>query len=92
MEIWKHKLKITDAQTLFMPQGARQLKIAEQDGELCMWSLVDTAERHESVHVIIVGTGQEFDDVNLHYVGTAQVGQFVWHVFTSIAAPSVENF
>lgn len=82
--IWKYVLDITDKQTLFMPREAEFLHVGEQNGRLCVWAEVDTDNGLEPVDVFICGTGNQLPvfGAGVLYVGTAQVGEFVWHVYS----------
>lgn len=81
--IWKFPLEVRDRQTIAMPAGGRVLSVQVQQDQLCLWALVDPAERVENRTVRIVGTGNPFEGTEdgLDYVGTVQVPPFVWHVF-----------
>lgn len=81
--IYKYALDITDVQRVEMPAGARLLHVANQRDELCLWALVDAARPTVDRFIGVVGTGNPAPDIDddADYVGTAQVGSFVWHVF-----------
>lgn len=81
-QIFKYALRITDGpQTVFMPLGSRILSVQNQNGNLTFWALVDDRRDKVPRKFLVVGTGQDFDAFKLQYVGTAQFGVFVWHVF-----------
>ncbi len=81
-QIFKYALRVTDArQTVLMPLGARILSVQNQNGNLTLWALVDDRRDQVPRKFLVVGTGQDFDAFGLEYVGTAQIGIFVWHVF-----------
>lgn len=46
MVIWKVELAITDMQTVSMPDGAKLLSVANQNGNLCLWAMVDQRPRN----------------------------------------------
>lgn len=93
--IWKYELKETDVQRVGMPAGAELLHVASQRVEkhgpdqygswdaLCMWALLDPDAPTVERLVAIVGTGNPAPALNddAKYVGSAQCGPFVWHVF-----------
>lgn len=84
MRIYKHTLEVTDSQVVRMSKGARLLHVAEQRGELCLWTLVDITAEDVSRYIYIVGTGNPANvALTTDYVGTAQMmnGALVWHVF-----------
>ncbi len=80
--IYKYELGIVDEQSISMPAAFKPLSVQIQKGKLCMWSAVDLDVNYAMITVRIVGTGHPFPDFNdCQYIGTAQDGQFVWHVF-----------
>ncbi len=86
MTIWKFPLQLTDTQKIPMPKDAQILSAQVQDGTLCIWALVDPDRPKEERKIEIHGTGNA--SVNLlpkTFIGTAQMGMFVWHVFESKA-------
>lgn len=79
--IWKYELAIIDEQTIEMPAGAVILTVQVQDGKLCLWAKVNTVHLVKTKRKIaVVGTGNSFDGIGA-YIGTAQLGPGVWHVF-----------
>jgi hypothetical protein len=83
--IHKYPLEITDRQRFFVPRGARLLTAQNQRGTLCLWAEVDTAATSEYREALVVGTGNPLPDdfAQFDYVGTAQHGPLVWHVYLS---------
>ena len=82
-EIWKFPLGV--GRNVFeMPLGARLLSVGEQQGHVVLWAAVEPlAEPCERV-VWVVGTGHKHAALTgdlSGFVGTVQVGEFVWHVF-----------
>ena len=41
MKIFKYPLEITDKQALYLPPSSTLLSAREQNGNLCVWALVD---------------------------------------------------
>lgn len=80
--IWKYPLRTTDAQAINMPAGAELLTIQVQNGEPCVWALVDPKAPGHFVTLSIYGTGHPVD-THGEYVGTYQLGDgaLVFHVF-----------
>lgn len=86
---WKFPLEITDEQTVDMPKGAKMLTAQVQPGggdwntfTLCVWAEVDTMEgRDEERTIYICGTGHSIPEKATRYIGTAQTGPLVWHVY-----------
>ena len=79
--IWKYVLPITDVVHLSLPIGARPLCVQNQHGYLTLWALVDPNAKSSDRAFRIVGTGHLFNPDRLTYIGMAQVGLLVWHVF-----------
>ena len=51
---------------------------------VCLWALVDTDEGRMVRRMFrIYGTGRKIREPrrNLNYIGTVQIGSFVWHIF-----------
>lgn len=83
-QIWKFELQVTDTQSVVMPAGANPLYVADQNGNLCLWAVVNPQKPSESRDVWVVGTGNSMPtEIELYgdYIGTVQQGRFVWHVF-----------
>jgi len=64
-----------------MPSGAQPLSFAEQHGVLCLWALVHPTLPREMRSFMLHGTGHDDVQPNEHFIGTAQQGPFVWHLF-----------
>jgi len=79
--IFKYTLEITSDQTVQMPQDAQILSVANQNGNLCLWAMVDIDCPPHPRHIEIIGTGLPVPDSQRLFIGTAVIGQFVWHVF-----------
>ncbi|KKN53490.1 hypothetical protein LCGC14_0601870 [marine sediment metagenome] len=89
MKIFKYELKITDYQSLYLFEGAKILHIAEQDGKLFLWALVNPVAKHSwTVKIRIVGKGDSFNDIEEFpdFLGTAimRSGSLVFHVFANL--------
>lgn len=83
MVIWKFELEITDLQGVTMPDGAELLSVANQNGNLCLWAMVDPLKEKRRRYIEIIGTGNPMPMVGVDrkFIGTAVVDPFVWHVF-----------
>ena len=85
--IFKYELDITDRQILKLPAGSRILHADNQNGQLCLWAIVDAAKECATpVEIKIVGTGQPINDLDRErdvYFKTVMSGYFVWHIFIS---------
>lgn len=80
--ICKFTLEITDEQTINLPVGFQVLTVQMQNGQLCLWALVDPSQPTITHTAFVVGTGNPCDHVaGYAYVGTVQERSFVRHVF-----------
>lgn len=92
--IWKFELDITDVQRVSLPVGAELLHVGSQRMEvqepmrvgvwdaLVMWASVDPARPKVDRLIGVVGTGNPAPEPDeAIYVGSAQCGPFVWHVY-----------
>jgi len=84
-QIWKFPLEITDVQEVEMPSSAQLLSVDVQQGILCLWALVDLDRATKERHVIdIIGTGEPIESHHRAFIGTAQMGPLLWHVFQRV--------
>lgn len=86
MTIWKYSLAVLDHQVIRMPRGAMVLTVQAQNGEGCLWALVDVDEPMVDRIFAVFGTGhflRKAEWEKLHYIGTYQMldGVLIWHVF-----------
>jgi len=79
--IWKYTLPIQDSVALEMPSSSQCLCVAVQNGALCLWALVTPGTARVKRLIKIYGTGLPGPSFHESYVGTVQLGPFVWHVF-----------
>lgn len=85
--IWKFAVPVDDAVAIKMPKGARLLTVQAQGAEMCLWAEVNTEAPEEKRYFAIFGTGNPmpremgYSDA---YVGTVQIGRFVWHLYELI--------
>lgn len=78
--IWKFPLEITDRQIIVLPEGWEALTVMVQGGSLCLWAQVNPDATRGGYKIRVAGTGHEIDP-SWTYLGSAQQGPFVWHVF-----------
>jgi len=68
-----------------VPMGGQALSVINQNGNLCIYMLVDDSKATHSVGFIVAGTGHPIeDDVNVgDFIGTVVFleGSLVFHVF-----------
>lgn len=85
--IHKYTLSVTDTQEVQIPRFAKILSVQNQNGQICVWALIDTGMPKSTRRFRIFGTGKPCNvntPTNL-FIGTVQVdemeGTYVWHVF-----------
>lgn len=86
MTVWKYPLPVADDVSIGLPAGARPLSVQVQDGQPCLWALVDPSNPIEPRRFRIAGTGHPLwpDDLDsLIHISTFQLhdGALVFHVF-----------
>lgn len=84
--IYKYPLRVTDTQYVGLPIGAKILKVANQNEELCLWAIVDVHEPKIQPRAIrIFGTGHVMPPRTnaLTFIDTVLMsgGSLVWHIF-----------
>lgn len=86
--IYKYKLAVVDEQEIQIPDFAEILSVQNQNGELCLWALVNSDNKPEPWTIQIVGTGNPASGINAEdFIGTVQQhdGGLVWHVFAHLS-------
>jgi hypothetical protein len=84
--IWKFELEVKEEQTITAPPFI-PLTVQVQNGKPCLWAIVAVDMEKGHTPIIMRGTGWEQDDekldmaTKLRYLGTVQLGSFVWHYF-----------
>jgi hypothetical protein len=81
--IWKFPLEIKGLQLQPMPEGAKILCVETQNGQPCIWAMVDESAPTEIRTIEVFGTGHPIPRGEREYIGTFQmmVGGLVYHVF-----------
>ena len=87
--IWKYEIHTTDCQDIEMPMEAQILTVQVQNGEPCLWALIDPDQKRGIRQIRIIGTGHiiekpmSIDNSIDEYLGTYQLrdGALVFHVF-----------
>lgn len=85
-KVFKYTLTWDDYPTVVMPQGAEILHFDDQNGEACIWCLVEPDNTKITYRFRLAGTGHPIDiDVEdrLHHIGTAKFrgDMMVFHLF-----------
>jgi hypothetical protein len=81
--IYKYVIPPQDTVYLDLPENSVPLCVMEQHGEITLWVEVTTGPGTPHLqHMFHVrGTGNPFVGGEDHYIGSAKVGPFVWHVY-----------
>lgn len=82
--VWKYNLPLAKGPIYerSIPAGAQLLTVQEQNGDPTIWVQVNpNADELDTRKFKVVGTGHVEIHGNDRYVGTAQTGPFVWHVY-----------
>ena len=80
--IYKYPIKVTDLQTVQMPDLAQILCVQKQDGIICLWARCFSENELKPRSISVAGTGNPIDGNYFHkYIGTVQDDPFIWHVF-----------
>jgi hypothetical protein len=79
--VWKYELKLLDEQIVTLPYKSRCVHVgADPKGRLCLWAEVETDNPLVEYGVRVEGTGHPLSEGFIH-VGSAVIGNFVWHVY-----------
>lgn len=84
--IYKYALPQTVSATkVQLYEDARILDVQMQDDALVFWALIEDTKPPKDFMFLVAGTGIELplDMSEWRYVGTAQDGYYVWHLFYS---------
>lgn len=85
--IYKYQLMMADKQCIDMPVGAQVLCVQTQNGDPCIWAVVDDQAPKHPVTFFIRGTGHDLGEIatafQVTYLGTFQLdqGTLVFHVW-----------
>lgn len=81
MIIYKYPLQWEDSQTLQIPDLQRPLAVQLQHNVPVLWAFVDENGKPAPHRIRIYGTGNRMPPEPGEYIGTIQVGGFVFHFF-----------
>jgi len=93
--IWKFPLGPNARRMLLIPVKSKILKVGMQDGEICMWAIVDPDAPIWEKEFRVVGTGWDLDEsiFSWEYLDTVidEDKGLVWHVFANQGMEPVER-
>jgi hypothetical protein len=79
--IWKYIITY-EKNKYEMPKGAKILSVQEQNGQICLWVLVEPDAEREIRIIEIAGTGLPIKiKESWIFIGTVQTDWFVNHIF-----------
>lgn len=81
-KVFKYVIAVTDQQIVMMPAGAQILTVKLQNGQLCLWALVDPEMPEKPRRIYVHGTGHDVRP-DAKYIGTVMYAgdSLVFHVF-----------
>lgn len=84
-QVWKFTLR-GKVNTIGMPKGAQVLAVATQQGNICIWALVEPDAPVEPRHFNIYGTGLVIPSSPGNYIGTVLIHNdaLMFHVFEEL--------
>lgn len=80
-KIFKYPLALIGQQTVEMPTTAVLLSVQLQGLDICLWALVQPDLPKSKRVIMIYGTGEAINANDHIFIGTVQIGLYVWHVF-----------
>lgn len=84
--IWKFQL--TNEETPIEAYVIEFLTVQMQNGQPCVWAIVDPDRPPKKYVIRIIGTGWECRKIDASkYIGTVQNGLYVWHCFWEQESP-----
>jgi len=87
MKVYKYYLGEDPESTIELPIGATVLKVDFQDGNICLWAMVNPELQTEPRTFEVFGTGDDMPDYELKFINTFFVkgGMYVLHAFERIS-------
>jgi hypothetical protein len=83
--IWKYILVIIDEQIIHISINHRFLTVAEQNGHLVLWVMIEQGMGFCPATILIRGTGNPLTGREGQHLGTVVMRNgLVWHVFNKI--------
>lgn len=89
LTIWKFGLPLEDKVAIEMPEGAKVLSVGVQQGNPCIWAMVNARAPKVLRSFYVHGTGHRVDiPYDARFIGTIQLldGGLVFHVFDPASA------
>ena len=67
--IWKYQMPVLERFTMKLPKGAEIIRVADQEGMLWLWAIVNSNAPDEERHFVAVKCGANVPEGNLKYIG-----------------------
>lgn len=80
-KIWKFELKLTETQTIKLPEYATPLTAQIQNGTICVWFTVNPLMPNCNKDIYIFGAGSSLPNPHGDYISSVQLHGLAWHVF-----------
>ncbi len=86
MAIWKYRIPYVfgTENKVIMPKDSLVVHVGSQQNDVFVWAIIQPDKPGEERFFHLYSTGEEIVEEKGKrqiYVGTAQVGDYVWHVF-----------
>lgn len=84
MKIWKYAISGPGRVIVPIPYGCVVLHVGVQNGSIFVWVAVKSRQEDDLVDraFYVAATGEDLTSLQHdEYLGTVQIGEFVWHVF-----------
>ena len=83
--IWKFEL--TGSSTPIKEKVIKWLSAgSDPSGNICVWAIVDPEagiDERVEYNILQIGTGWDFDQDNMEFIGTVKEGPYMWHIFVN---------
>ena len=81
--VWKFQLEPRGGRRTFnVPDGFPLFVGTDPAGHLCVWMQISDKAIPKPMSFVVVGTGHPVpEDEKTHWVGSATMGNYVWHVY-----------
>ena len=84
--IFKYELSVCDGRQLVaVPYPGQGVHVGVQGEKICLWAEVETERRKVTRFFHVFGTGHQIPNGQcLVWIGTVQMGEFVWPVYEEV--------
>lgn len=85
--IYKYSLRsVSYKQQVSLPDNSKVLHVGVQNDQIMLWALLQNTDNLNLVakNFYVVATGGPVPETPTDYIGTVQIGVYVWHVFMEL--------